>query len=391
MTEAITAAVLDLDHSYLAVQGPPGTGKTYTGGHVIADLAAQGWKVAVVAQSHAVVENMLRSVVDAGLPPAHIGKKGGTGDAWRSLPDAKSAAAFHASQPRGFVIGGTKWDLTAPNRIPEGLFDLLVIDEAGQFSLADTVAVSAAARNLLLLGDPQQLPGVTKGRHPEPVDRPALVWVAEGHDTLPDELGYFLDRTWRMHPDLTARVSRLSYDDRLESQQLTAARSLDGVEPGVRSVALDHVGNAVSSREEAAEVVAQVRGLVGRRWQDPHAGVDRPLLPSDVLVVAPYNAQVGVVSRALQAAGLSDVRVGTVDKFQGLKAAVVLVTTCASSADEVPRGMEFLLDRNRMNVAVSRAKWCAIIVRSRRLTDYLPTSPETLAELGAFIGLCATT
>jgi uncharacterized protein len=142
--------------------------------------------------------------------------------------------------------------------------------------------------------------------------------------------------------------------------------------------------------EEADAVAAAVEELVGSPFTGDD-GVTRPLLPSDVLVVAPYNAQVGVVSRALQAAGLGDVRVGTVDKFQGQQAAVVLVTTCASSADEVPRGMEFLLDRNRMNVAVSRAKWCAIIVRSRRLTDYLPTSPETLAELGAFIGLCTTT
>jgi hypothetical protein len=392
MTETITAAVLDLDDSYLAVQGPPGTGKTYTGGHVIADLAAQGWKVGVVAQSHAVVENMLRSVVAAGLPVEQIGKKGGTGDGvvWQLLPTSASAAAFHARQPGGFVVGGTKWDFCAAGRIPDGLFDLLVIDEAGQFSLADTLAVSAAARNLLLLGDPQQLPGVTKGRHPEPVDRPALGWLAEGHDTLPDELGYFLDRTWRMHPDLCARVSHLSYDDRLTALPLAAARSLEGVEPGLRAVVVDHVGSSVSSPEEADVVVDLVRDLLGRRWQDPHTGTDRPLEPADILVVTPYNAQRWTVERALGSAGIAGVRVGTVDKFQGQQAPVVLVSTSASSADEVPRGMEFLLNRNRMNVAVSRAQWCAVLVRSRGLTDYLPTGPEQLAELGAFIGLSTT-
>ncbi|MBO3101002.1 TM0106 family RecB-like putative nuclease [Cellulomonas fengjieae] len=388
-TEAIIAAVLDLDGSYLAVQGPPGTGKTYTGGHVVAALAAQGWKVGVVAQSHAVVENMLRAVNDAGLAPEQIGKKAQDqhpDDAvWESLPDGRRARAFHDRQPGGFVVGGTKWDFTSGDRIPSGGFDLLVIDEAGQFSLADTIAVSTAARNLLLLGDPQQLPQVTQGRHPEPVDLSALGWLVDGHDTLPDELGYFLARTWRMHPALCAAVSRLSYEDRLTAVPRTAQRSLDGVEPGLRTVAVDHVGNAVSSPEEAAVVVDEIRALLGRDWTD---GTARPLTGQDVLVVAPYNAQVWTVRRALEAAGIPDVRVGTVDKFQGQEAAVVLVTTCASSADEVPRGMEFLLNRNRLNVAVSRAQWCAVIVRSTRLTDYLPTRPETLAELGAFIGLC---
>ncbi|GEK22921.1 TM0106 family RecB-like putative nuclease [Cellulomonas xylanilytica] len=389
-TEAIIDAVLDLDGSYLAVQGPPGTGKTYTGGHVVAALAAQGWKVGVVAQSHAVVENMLRAVNDAGLAAEHIGKKAQDthpDDAvWESLPQGRDAVTFHARQPGGFVIGGTKWDFTSRDRVPDGGFDLLVIDEAGQFSLADTIAVSTAARNLLLLGDPQQLPQVSQGRHPEPVDRSALGWLVDGRDTLPDELGYFLARTWRMHPALCAAVSRLSYEDRLAAVPHTAARSLEGVAPGLRTVVVDHVGNAVSSPEEAAVVVEQVRDLLGRAWTDD---TTRPLTGQDILVVAPYNAQVWTVRRALEAAGITGVRVGTVDKFQGQEAAVVLVTLCASSADEVPRGMEFLLNRNRLNVAVSRAQWCAVVIRSTRLTDYLPTRPETLAELGAFIALCS--
>ena len=135
-------------------------------------------------------------------------------------------------------------------------------------------------------------------------------------------------------------------------------------------------------------MVRQVRDLVGRRWLDPAAGIDRPLTAADVLVVAAYNAQVWTVRRALRAAGLGSVAAGTVDLFQGREAPVVIVTTAASSAADVPRGMEFLLNRNRMNVAVSRGQWCAIVVRSAGLTDYLPARPENLAELGAFIGLC---
>jgi len=393
--DAITAATLDLDASYLAVQGPPGTGKTYTGARVIAALVERGWRIGVVAQSHAVVENMLREVAAAGVDPAQIAKKpnGSADDApWQWIARDRFGD-FYAAQGGGYVVGGTAWDFTNPGRLPVEPFNLLVVDEAGQFALADTVAVSTAARNLLLLGDPQQLPQVTQGRHPEPVDCSALGWLTDGHDTLPGELGYFLAHTWRMHPALCAVVSRLSYEGRLTAVPAAAERSLDGVEPGVGCVLVPHAGNAVASVEEAAEVVAQVRQVLGRRWRDParhHPGeaVDRPLVASDVVVVAAYNAQVWMVRRMLDAAGLADVRVGTVDRYQGQQAVVVLVTTAASSPEDVPRGMDFLLDRNRINVAISRAQWRAVVVRSTGLTDYLPATPDGLAELGAFLGLC---
>jgi len=396
-TAAIIAATIDLDGSYLAVQGPPGTGKTYTGARVVADLVARGWRVGVVAQSHAVVENMLREVARAGLPAGRIGKRPQTqpdDDApWTWLPNDRASAGFFAAQPGGYVVGGTSWDFTNPGRLPASPLDLLVVDEAGQYALADTIAVSAAARNLLLLGDPQQLPQVTQGQHPEPVDCSALGWLVDGRDTLPGELGFFLAHTWRMHPALCAAVSRLSYEGRLTSVAAAAERSLEGVPPGVGCVFVAHQGNAVASIEEAREVVAQVRAVLARRWRDPslahpERAVDRPLEPDDVVVVAAYNAQVWTVRRALDDAGLERVRVGTVDRYQGQQAVVAIVSTAASSADDVPRGMEFLLNRNRVNVAVSRAQWRAVIVRSDSLTDYLPGAPDGLAELGAFLGLC---
>jgi uncharacterized protein len=390
---AITAAAADLDGSYLAVQGPPGTGKTYTGARVIAALVDRGWRVGVVAQSHTVVENMLREVAGAGVDPLAIGKKPRPGE----LPDDDAPwhwihkdrfPDFYARQPGGYVVGGTAWDFTTPARMPDRPLDLLVVDEAGQFALADTLAVSTAARNLLLLGDPQQLPQVTQGRHPEPVDCSALGWLTNGHDTLPAGLGYFLAHTWRMHPALCAVVSRLSYEGRLSSVGPAAGRSLDDVAPGVECVLVDHDGNSVASVEEAAEVVRQVRAVLGRRWRDPAAGVDRPLDERDVVVVAAYNAQVWTVRTALDAAGLRSVRVGTVDRFQGQQAVIVVLTTAASSPADVPRGMGFLLDRNRVNVAISRAQWRAVVVRSSGLTDYLPRTPDGLAELGAFLGIC---
>jgi uncharacterized protein len=385
-TTDITAALLDLDSSYVAVHGPPGTGKTYTAARIIARMVNDHqWRVGVVAQSHAVVENLFRDLIRADVDPARIGKKDSPQDAaWQDV-DKGDYAAFIATND-GCVIGGTAWDFANDTRVDARSLDLLVIEEAGQFCLANTIAVARASRNLMLLGDPQQLPQVSQGHHPEPVDASALGWLVDGHRTLPEELGYFLDRSYRMHPAVCEPVSRLSYEGRLHSEETrTAARRLDGHPPGVRVLTVDHDGNSTSSPEEAAAIVAETQRLLGSPWTDEDG--TRELGQADVLVVAPYNAQVLLLQEHFEAAGLPDVAVGTVDKFQGRQAPVVFVSMTASSIDDVPRGISFLLNRNRLNVAVSRAKYGSIIVRSEALTDYLPSTPDRLVELGAFLSL----
>jgi predicted RecB family nuclease len=383
----ITAAALDLDSSYVAVHGPPGTGKTYTAAQVINRLATEhAWRVGVVAQSHATVENLLDAVIDAGLDPGRVAKKPHDHHAprWREI-DGAEYPAFVASTA-GCVIGGTAWDFANPNRVAPGSLDLLVIDEAGQFCLANTIAVAPAAANLLLLGDPQQLPQVSQGTHPEPVDTSALDWLVDGQRTLPDERGYFLDRSYRMHPAVCAAVSALAYEGRLHSHaERTAARHLDGCRPGVRLLPVRHQGNSIESRQEAEAILTEIQRLLGASWTDEHG--TRPLGAADVLVLAPYNAQVTLLRRRLASAGLGEVRVGTVDKFQGGQAPVVFISMTASSVDEVPRGISFLLNRNRLNVAVSRAQYAAVIVRSELLTEYLPATPAGLLDLGAFLAL----
>jgi uncharacterized protein len=250
---------------------------------------------------------------------------------------------------------------------------------------------------------------VTQGTHPEPVDSSALGWLIEGHDVLPAQLGYFLDLSWRMHPEVCAPVSELSYEGELHSEpSATTARSLDGVDPGLHLHPLAHTGNATSSPEEAARVVALVGDTVGRLWHDPAeasktvvtaetaedsvptaevSAPGRSLLPDDIIVVAPYNAQVELLRAHLTAAGFGEVRVGTVDKFQGQEAPVAIVSLAASSAADVPRGIAFLLMKNRLNVAISRAKWAAHLVYSPALTDHLPANPIELATLSAFLRL----
>jgi uncharacterized protein len=353
---------------------------------VIADLVSNHrWKIGVVAQSHATVENMLAAVVAAGLNRDLVGKVPRSGDGvaavpWTKLTD-KSVPDF-SGRP-GFVIGGTAWLFSNAGRIPRGSLDLLVIDEAGQFSLASTIAASVGAKRLLLLGDPQQLPQVSQGSHPEPVDESALGWLSEGHDVLPAEFGFFLGVSHRMHPAVCAPVSALSYEGRLSAHD--SDRVLEGIEPGLHGVPTPHTDNSTSSAEEAATVLGIVRDVMDRAWTS--GGSTAPLRASDIIVVAPYNAQVELVRHVLDEAGFAGVPVGTVDKFQGREAAVSIVSLAASSAADVPRGLEFLLLANRLNVAVSRAQWAAYLVYSPAITESLPPTVEGLARLSAFIRL----
>lgn len=401
---AIRDALLGMNDSYVAVQGPPGTGKTYVGGKVIADLVLKhGWKVGVTSQSHKAIENILSSVIKAGVPAEQVAKdtKGTESPPWTDLEKADHLRRFiddlaESSPGAGFVIGGTVWDLTNEKRISRGELDLVVIDEAGQYSLANTLAASIAGARLLLLGDPAQLPQVSQGTHPDPVDTSALGWLLpddprEGR-TLPASHGYFLERTWRLHPELVRPLSALAYDGELLAQEGAGdARSLEGIEPGLHLHLVDHHDNSTASAEEAEAVVRLVQGLLGSPWHDP-TGPDgdagpRPLEQRDIIVVTPYNHQLRVVSDALAGAGLDEVPVGTVDKFQGQEAPVAILTMAASSHSDVSRGMGFLLNRNRLNVALSRGQWAAIIVHSPVLTDFAPRSTEELVALGSFLTL----
>lgn len=393
---AIVRDLLRLERSFLAVQGPPGSGKTHVGAHIIAALVRDhGWRVGVVAQSHAVVENLLDRVVDAGLDPDLVGKRigsAGTLGRWSVIePDRPVGVQLWTGrrQDSGFVVGGTGWTFADANQVERKHLDLLVIDEAGQFSIANTVAVGVAAKNLLLLGDPQQLPQVSQGRHPEPVDASALGWLSDGHDVLPARFGVFLPESWRMHPALTAAVSDLSYEGRLRSRiPETTDRRLAGVAPGLHPIPLEHPGDTVESAVEADAIRELVRSHLGLAWTDPGGGrVEDPLVEEDVIVVAPFNAQVALLRRTLDDAGLQRVRVGTVDRFQGQEAVVAIVSLTASSPADVPRGIGFVLSRNRLNVAVSRAQWASYLVHSPALADSLPRDAEGVAELSGFLRL----
>jgi uncharacterized protein len=386
----ITNALLDSDNSYIAVQGPPGTGKTYVGAHVISNLVALGWKIGVVAQSHSVVENLMDSV-KKNNPEVAMAKKGQSTKNRPSyhVDDVAKWAAGRANS--GFVIGGTTWTFSKTDvRALE--LDLMVIDEAGQYSLANSLVVISAAKRALLLGDPQQLPQVSQGNHPEPVNESALSHLLGTNKTMPDHLGFFLDKSFRLHPKLAAPVSRLQYEDRLHSDARCELRNLEGTDPGLHIVEVDHIGNTVSSVEEAEELLARIPTLIGKSWtpvtSNGQSDSPRPLTEKDILVVTGYNAQVRFLKSELRRAGYENIKVGTFDKFQGQEAPVVFVSMATSSSEDLPRGIEFLLSPNRLNVAISRAQWACFVLRSPQLSVMEPVSPEGMVMLGKFITLC---
>ena len=392
--DAVHAAVRALDHSYVAVQGPPGAGKTFLASHVIARLVAEGAKVGVVAQSHAVIENLMlaccaRDGFDVSRAVRLRGKSVTPDAPWSEVSDSELVELI--SGAGGLLFGGTVWDYVSERRVPAGSLDVLVVDEAGQFSLTNTVAAARAARSVLLLGDPQQLPQVSTGVHPYPVDVSALGWLSDGAAALDPRFGYFLGESWRMDSALCERVSWLSYDGALASAAATAGRALRGVAPGVVSYPVEHAGCSVRSVQEAQAVVDCVRELLGREWVSAAGAEPRPLAAEDCIVVAAYNAQVDCVREALIASGLADssgagVRVGTVDKFQGQEAAVVLVSLASSRVDS-GRGAGFVLSPNRLNVAVSRGQWQAVLVHSPWVARSVPQDVEEVLALSGFAGL----
>jgi predicted RecB family nuclease len=363
--------VAALNRSALFVQGPPGAGKTYTGGRLAVDLMRRGRRVGVAATSHKAICKLLEEIDEAA-------DERGFDFVGRQKCDPNSDACVRSDRieviddPAGVaasgddvqLLAGTAW-LWAREDMREKV-DVLFIDEAGQVSLADALAMAQGARSVVLLGDPQQLAHVGQGTHPRESGVSILQHLLGERDTVAPGHGVFLERTWRMHPEVCRFVSDTMYDSRLLpiaglERQAVVSGGLSGA--GLRLIEVDHRDNRQSAREEAAAIAAEVTALLGGgRWTDRH-GEERPLTLDDILVVAPYNAQV----RCLRAQLPDGARVGTVDKFQGQEAPVVFFSMTSSSGEDVPRGMDFLFSRNRLNVAVSRAQAIAVVLCSPRL------------------------
>jgi uncharacterized protein len=400
--DAARRVVVDLDRTVLAVQGPPGTGKTYSGARmVLAALAAGRRPIGVTAQSHRTITNFLEAL-DAAAREAEttvsVVQKCDTGDHGahlRSVRVVTTNAAVDETLGAGSVdvVAGTSW-LFARETM-DGRLALLVVDEASQAALATVLAMSGAAESILLLGDPNQLAQVTQGLHPDGAEASSLEHVIAGAATIPPGRGLFLDTTWRMHPAVNGYISASFYDGRLGTHPATARQHVDRAgagdglpDAGIRWDPIVHAGDAQRSWAEAVAVAGIVERLVGRPWID-FDGRERPLSLDDILIIAPYNAHVAYVQRAIEARfgpGRHD-RVGTVDRFQGREGAVAIYTMAASSADDAPRGMDFLYDTHRLNVAVSRARALSIVVASPTLLRVRARTPEQMRLANALCRL----
>lgn len=365
-----------MSNSTLAIQGPPGSGKTYLASHLISHLVEHGKRVMVSANSHAATHNLLKDCIGAGVDSNLIFKTAQEGASdeefpWNSFEKTDAFARAINKVAGGFVAAGTSFTLSNSG-VRETHFDYLIIDEAAQFSLVDLIAGSGIADNIILFGDPQQLPQVVQAIHPGGVENSALGHLMGEHDILPSELGYFVEITRRLHPNVNAPVSWLSYQGKLRAHEMTTSNVIQTAEPGVHPIAMNHAGNSTHSPEEVEKVVELVSNHI------PEVGA------SEILIVAPYNNQVNAIRRALDEHGFEEVRVGTVDKFQGQEGLVVVVSLAASSAQDAPRGLGFLLDRNRLNVAISRAKSVCYLVHSSNL---LNGHYKTLEDVKAVSGL----
>jgi predicted RecB family nuclease len=382
------ALVGDLDGSYLFVQGPPGSGKTYTGARLIVSLLADGHRIGVAAPSHKAIHNLLDEIeaVASARGSCFVGLKKSAKDRGESIYSGQfiqnSASNPECESGRAQLVAGTSW-LFAREGMELGR-DYLFIDEAGQVSLADALAMGTAVRNVVLLGDPQQLPHVARGVHPAGSGVSVLEHLLGDAATVAADRGLFLARTWRLHPDVCRFVSALSYEGRLESaaecvRQTVTSAGLTGT--GLRYIPVVHEGNTQQSAEEAAATAAEIHTLLASGTVTDASGCERALTSADILVVAPYNMQVRCLKEALPAG----VEVGTVDRFQGREAAVVFFSMATSSGNEIPRNLEFLFSRNRLNVAVSRARCLAVLVASPRL---LEARCRTVDQMRLVNGLC---
>jgi uncharacterized protein len=388
--ESAVAAICNLQNSYLLVQGPPGAGKTFTASRAIVDLLTKGKRVGVSSNSHKAINTLLKEVEELAAKRkfSFRGVKKCSDDDHRlngrTIEDVTdNKEVVHGGYQ---LIAGTAWLFARPEL--DQTLDYIFIDEAGQVSIANVVASGVSARNLVLIGDQMQLAQPTQGVHPGESGLSALEYALRNLATVPPSLGIFLDKTRRMHPDVCRFISDAFYDGRLQPdpgnarQMLVLGAGADKAiaSTGIRFVEVQHADCSQFSEVEAEQLSQVYRGLLKQRWVD-RTGKEAPIRSADILVVSPYNMQVDLLRRALP----DGARVGTVDKFQGQEAAVVLISMATSSAEDMPRNVEFLFSRNRLNVAISRARCLAVIFANPRL---LETPCSTIEQMRLVNALC---
>jgi predicted RecB family nuclease len=396
---AMVTTINALDSSCLCIQGPPGAGKTFTAKHVIAALVKQGKRVGIMSNSHAAIMNLIKSLPEL-LPDARLVKVGGygaikefkelyTAEEYPNL-DYRSTMTFTKKAPyeNYDVIGATVYGF-AKDISYEIPIDYLFVDEASQVALANLVAVTGSTKNIILMGDQMQLEQPIQGSHPGQAGSSALEFMLKGHAVIPEEQGVFLERTYRMHPKVCQPLSEIVYEGKLKTDADNAKQSINIEQPqlvtqpnGLLSIKVSHEGNTQSSDEEVLVVQKLIDELTTGTYTNKDGEI-KPITEDDILVVAPYNMQVNLLKEKLS----ENLKIGTIDKFQGQEAPVVIISMAVSDVEESSRGLDFVFDINRLNVAVSRAKALAIIVANDGLERCKVNSLGQMERVGFFVKL----
>ncbi len=397
LLEEVVGVVSNLDNSTLCIQGPPGSGKTFTAAHVIVELIKKGKAVGVTSNGHKAIAHLIDAVMqkanqqDVDISAVKVqsdSKKFHVQNYYyspcRLVREVKKIDQAFYGQVK--LIGGTAWAFC--NKSAESKLDYLFVDEAGQVSIANLFGMSRSTKNIVLMGDQMQLSQPIRGSHPGESGTSCLSYLLQEHQTIPGDLGIFLEKTFRLHPKLCQFISETIYEDRLFSEEVTSKRSLIAsqknmisIDSGILFMPVEHEDNSQASEEEVKAIQKLISELLKYGYED-EKGNRRDLVLDDILIVAPYNMQVQKIKEAIPGA-----RVGTVDKFQGQEAAVVIYSMCASDLESSSRGIGFLLSKNRINVAISRAKILSIIVGSPNLANASFSSIEQIELVNLYCKL----
>ena len=397
--QALIKAIASMDESCICIQGPPGAGKTHTAKLVIKSLIANGKRIGIMSNSHAAIMNLLEPLAKE-LPTTPIVKITGY-DSNKDFEEKFPPETYPSFKYRGSmsftkanpiesfeVIGATVYGFSK-EITHEHPLDYLFVDEASQVALANLVVASSAARNIILMGDQMQLEQPIQAAHPGDAGASALEFMLKDHAVIPEDKGIFLERTYRMHQDVCHPLSEIVYEGKLQADEenrhqaiVIDAPKLITKQNGILPIFVEHSGNTQSSEEEVEKIKAIIAELKTGQFinkeQQSEAITDK-----SILIVAPYNMQVNLLKEKLG----SDYQIGTIDKFQGQEAPVVIISMAVSDVDDSPRGLDFIFDKNRLNVAISRAKALAILVANSGLHNCPVNNLKQMEKVGLFCRL----
>ena len=380
-----------LDGGYFCMQGPPGTGKTYVGSRVISSLVNQGFKIGIASNSHKAINNILERVIEVMDEDGVEGKIARIHNGQDDLYEESRIELYKTIGQAELsdeikIVAGVAWTFANEKMADE--LDYLLIDEAGQVSLANMVGMSRSCRNIILMGDQMQLSQPTQGIHPEDSGVSCLDYLLEDFATVPLDRGLLLPDTYRLNSDICKFISTRVYEGRLKSVDSANKRKLHlsghslNKTSGISYLPVEHLGNEQSSIEEVDAIKKILEEFLKGKKEDEHGNIKK-ITPEDILIVSPYNHQIRLLQEALG----SRYEIGTVDKFQGREAAIVIISMAASDIESAPRGAEFLMEKNRLNVALSRAQTLAVLVASPELNKPTANSSNEMALVNFYMDL----